>query len=73
MTYYGINLNINWKTYFASCYSDFGGLFPSRKCTEATQTLIKMSGTMAILVIIWVLLPNLLILLDILSFRILAA
>ena len=41
ISYYGTNLNINWKTYFTSCYSDFGGLYPSRKCTVASQTLRK--------------------------------
>ena len=41
ISYYGRNLNYNWKTYFSSCHSDAGGLYPSRKCTEATQTLIK--------------------------------
>ena len=39
--YYGVYLNDNWKTYFASCHSDAGGLYPSRKCTEASQNLIK--------------------------------
>lgn len=38
---YGEKLNTNWKNYLNSCNSDAGGLYPSRKCTEASQNLRK--------------------------------